>query len=57
MGMTRTFNKWTKNIADAVENIPTAEEGCERLELLRSEGPTARAFTFARPFAPEEAGS
>jgi hypothetical protein len=29
---------------------PPAEEGIERLDLLRSRGPSAAAFTFAKPF-------
>jgi heme-degrading monooxygenase HmoA len=32
--------------------IPTVEEGMRRLEKLRSEGPTADAFTFSSPFPP-----
>ncbi|MEV6931319.1 DUF3291 domain-containing protein [Dactylosporangium sp. NPDC051485] len=31
-------------------HIPTVGEAGERLELLRREGPTARAFTFRDPF-------
>ncbi len=31
---------------------PTVQEGVERLLLLRSQGPTARAFTFRQAFAP-----
>jgi len=31
--------------------IPTLEEANERLELLRSQGPTAAAFTFKQTFA------
>ena len=30
--------------------IPTLEEANERLELLRSQGPTAAAFTFKQTF-------
>ena len=33
---------------------PTLEEARERLDLLRSEGPTERAFNFGRPFAEPE---
>ena len=29
---------------------PSVEEAFDRLELLRAEGPTSRAFTFATPF-------
>lgn len=39
-------------------HIPTTEEALERLEHLRREGPTERAFTFGRRFpAPDESGS
>ena len=31
---------------------PTVEEAAERLELPRSQGASAAAFTFARPFYP-----
>jgi hypothetical protein len=31
---------------------PTVEEAAERLALLRSQGASGAAFTFARPFAP-----
>lgn len=31
---------------------PTLDEALERLEQLRSEGPTSEAFTFARMFEP-----
>ena len=31
---------------------PTVEEALARLEQLRTEGPTAAAFTFAQPFGP-----
>lgn len=35
---------------------PSAQEAWERLELLRTQGPTARAFTFRQPFpAPDAA--
>ncbi|RSN45439.1 DUF3291 domain-containing protein [Actinomadura sp. WAC 06369] len=37
-------------------HVPTVEEGMERLALLRAEGPSPRAFTFASPFTAEEAG-
>jgi Domain of unknown function (DUF3291) len=32
---------------------PTVDEAIERLELLRSQGPTAQAFTFRHRFAPD----
>ena len=34
-------------------HAPTAAEGIERLEHLRRKGPTAYAFTFRQPFAPQ----
>jgi hypothetical protein len=33
---------------------PTIQEAIERLELLRRDGPTQRAFTFAKRFDPPE---
>ena len=33
--------------------VPTLEEADERLETLRRNGPSARAFTFKQPFPPE----
>lgn len=38
-----------------VGHTPTVQEARERLELLEANGPTARAFTFARPFLPPDA--
>ncbi|GAA1762955.1 MULTISPECIES: DUF3291 domain-containing protein [Streptomonospora] len=35
--------------------IPTLDEGRTRLELLRAEGPSPEAFTFAAPFPPPAA--
>ena len=35
--------------------VPTVLEAHERLEHLKAHGPTAHAFTFTRPFAPEAA--
>ena len=32
--------------------LPTIEEAVWRIELLRSQGPTAEAFTFRSPFGP-----
>ena len=32
---------------------PSPEEAAQKLELIRSEGPTAQAFSFARPFTPQ----
>ena len=33
--------------------VPTPAEGMERLQHLRRDGPTAYAFTFRQPFAPQ----
>ena len=33
-------------------HLPTVEEAMERLEHLRAEGPSQRAFTFREPFPP-----
>jgi hypothetical protein len=33
--------------------LPTLGEALERLDRLEAEGPSAEAFTFKRPFAPE----
>lgn len=35
----------------AADHRPALEEAAERLELLRTHGPTERAFTFSRPFS------
>ncbi|GAA2592214.1 DUF3291 domain-containing protein [Actinomadura fulvescens] len=35
-------------------HIPTLEEAFERLELLRAEGPSPRAFTFRETFTPQD---
>ncbi|MFD0903768.1 DUF3291 domain-containing protein [Actinomadura sediminis] len=37
-------------------HVPTVDEAMERLALLRAEGPSPRAFTFASSFTAEEAG-
>ncbi len=37
-------------------HIPSAEEASKKLELLRSKGPSAKAFTFANPFPRPEPG-
>ena len=34
-------------------HIPTIEEAGERLERLRRDGPTAKAFTFKQRFSPD----
>lgn len=34
---------------------PSIEEAVFRLDLLRTDGPTARAFSFRSPFAPPDA--
>jgi hypothetical protein len=36
-------------------SIPTLDEAVERLDHLREEGPTPRAFTFKKRFSPGEA--
>ena len=33
-------------------HLPTPEEGADRLDALRENGPSAYAFTFSRPFQP-----
>ena len=33
-------------------HLPTPEEGADKLEALRKNGPTSYAFTFSRPFHP-----
>ncbi|MEU6388054.1 DUF3291 domain-containing protein [Streptomyces sp. NPDC046939] len=37
-------------------HLPTVEEALDRLALLRAEGPTPAAFTFASSYTAEEAG-
>ncbi|MFV2174134.1 DUF3291 domain-containing protein [Actinomadura sp. LOL_016] len=37
-------------------HVPTVEEALERLALLRAQGPSPRAFTFASSYTAEEAG-
>jgi len=37
-------------------HLPTVEEAVERLELLRAEGPSPRAFGFRDPWTAEDAG-
>ena len=36
-------------------SLPSVDEAVRRLELLRDIGPSARAFSFAKPFEPEVA--
>ncbi|XVQ07738.1 DUF3291 domain-containing protein [Spirillospora sp. CA-255316] len=36
-------------------HIPTLEEGVERLETLRAQGPSPRAFTFRETYTPDGA--
>jgi hypothetical protein len=58
----RRRRDWATRMAEAymclwwipAGEIPTIEEAKERLNHLREHGPTARAFTFKRRFAPEE---
>src|SRR5215469_12727536 len=53
-------HEWFEKAAQAYQvlwwipagHIPTIAEALERLELLRSEGPTERAFTFGQRFPP-----
>lgn len=33
-------------------HLPTPQEGADRLDALRENGPSAYAFTFSRPFQP-----
>jgi heme-degrading monooxygenase HmoA len=40
-----------------VGHVPTVEEAKERLEHLRTHGPTPHTFTFAKPFEPEALGA
>lgn len=37
-------------------HVPTAEEGLQRLEMLRLQGPTPAAFTFKSVYPPESGG-
>ncbi|GAA1864195.1 DUF3291 domain-containing protein [Actinomadura bangladeshensis] len=37
--------------------VPTVEEALERLDLLRAEGPSPRAFTFSSAYTAEEAAA
>ncbi|GAA2381016.1 DUF3291 domain-containing protein [Dactylosporangium salmoneum] len=54
----RRRREWFRPLGEAVTVVwwvpaghtPTVGEAGERLELLRREGPTARAFTFRDPF-------
>ncbi len=60
MEIMRRRREWFDRMASAyvvlwwvpAGHVPTVEEAAERLELLRSRGASAAAFTFARPFAP-----
>jgi hypothetical protein len=55
--------EWFEPMADAylvlwwipAGSLPTVDEAVERLELLRKEGPSPRAFTFRTPFPPPDA--
>ncbi len=52
--------EWFERMGDATlvlwwipfGHIPTIEEGLERLEMLRADGPTPAAFTFKTKFPP-----
>ncbi len=56
----RRRNEWFEKTRDAhlvlwwieAGHIPTTDEARARLEVLQTEGPTQRAFTFSRPFQP-----
>lgn len=37
-------------------HVPTVDEAVERMRHLQAHGPTAQAFTFRQPFAPDAAG-
>ena len=53
--------QWFERMAEAYSvlwwvaehHIPTVEEAGERLDCLREQGPSARAFTFKQAFAPQ----
>ena len=53
--------QWFENMTEdysvlwwvAEHHIPTVEEAGERLDCLREQGPSARAFTFKQAFAPQ----
>jgi Domain of unknown function (DUF3291) len=49
-GETRLVLWWTR-----AGQIPSVEEGLAKLDLLRVQGPTREAFTFAAQFPPPEA--
>jgi hypothetical protein len=57
----RDKQSWFEKLAEphlalwwiAAGKYPTAEEGRDRLIHLRNQGPSAHAFTFAKPFPPQ----
>ena len=57
----RQRRSWFEQLAEAhlvlwwvpAGHVPTVDEAMERLDHLRTHGPTAAAFTFRAPFAPE----
>jgi hypothetical protein len=61
----RRRKEWTEEMKEAylalwwvpIGHIPTITEAKERLEMVRRNGPTADAFTFARRFGPMETAS
>ena len=58
----RKRSKWFHKIAEShlalwwipAGHIPSVQEAEERLEFLRTNGPTPIAFTFKQPFAPPQ---
>jgi hypothetical protein len=58
----RRRREWFERLSEAylalwwlpADRLPTAEEAKWRVDLLRSVGPTAEAFTFRSPFGPPE---
>jgi hypothetical protein len=58
-GYLRRRREWFERIREAIVALwwvpaghrPSVAEGIERIELLRTNGPTAEAFTFRQPFS------
>lgn len=63
LAIMRRRREWTVRLAEQhiclwwirAGAIPTVEEAIERLDHLRANGPSPRAFTFKRRYAPDEA--
>ena len=59
-GYLRRRREWFERIREAIVALwwvpaghrPTVAEGIERIEHLRTNGPTPQAFTFRQPFSP-----